>query len=840
MISSDNKIMRPSASGIFSPIPPIPDILPPASQITGIETPIPASLDYCIDDSYRFVNTLDPDTDMFDFRIIFNDGIAKKLRGTLKELSRQLKSANTDGAGIYVTINKSDGLGTKKENIILIRAIMLDYDDPDRNNLAEIRSLPIKASLIVNTSPGKYHAYFFTTDFPIKYYSNFQNILNIKYNTDKSINDITRIMRLAGYNHTKTLEHFMSNIIEQNNKKYTFEELKVAFGITDSQLINNDLSSSVSNVSSNTEDIRKNSAIKRAECVKNIIEGKDLHDSTLKLTSSLMYKYNLDPNNAINEVQAILNQSNAIRDTRYWDRYNDIPRIANDWYEKQKTLEEDDYTWPEINELKKNLSPVEPLDFDSLPVSFLPFITDNSERMQCPPDYLAIALFITAATVIGKKMGITPKQLDDWYVVPNLWGMIIGSPSSLKTPSLNEALKFLKAFEKEAHDTYTEEENTYQVKLEIAEIRSKSNKKRAKEYIDNNNDSAAEDLLAEMIEPHDPPKRKRYIINDATVEKLGELLNDNPNGFAVYRDEISGFLNSLDKDQNSNDRSFYLEAWNGNGSYTYDRIGRGTIDIESTTINILGGIQPSKIKAYVHGAVNSTNSDDGLIQRFQLAVYPDPKISFEIIDRYPNSKIKNEIGSKLRALNEWEPIKPEVNIFGDTPKSSLKFSPDTQDDFNKWFTTNEHICRDNQHPALESHFSKYRSLVPSISLIIELFDCNDLNNVKSVSKESLTKAIRFVEYLRSHAYRIYGMASNPEIDNAIIIKDRFNKLPNPFRARDIYRKCWVGLSSKESTLKALELLEENNYCRSVLIRQENGGKSYIDYYKHESFVKDTN
>ena len=35
------------------------------------------------------------------------------------------------------------------------------------------------------------------------------------------------------------------------------------------------------------------------------------------------------------------------------------------------------------------------------------------------------------------------------------------------------------------------------------------------------------------------PAEKRYLVNDTTVEKLGELLNHNPNGLLLFRDELS-------------------------------------------------------------------------------------------------------------------------------------------------------------------------------------------------------------------------------------------------------------------------------------------------------------
>ncbi len=45
--------------------------------------------------------------------------------------------------------------------------------------------------------------------------------------------------------------------------------------------------------------------------------------------------------------------------------------------------------------------------------------------------------------------------------------------------------------------------------------------------------------------------------------------------------------------------------------------------IESCCLSLLGAITPGPMGAYLRETFNGSR-DDGLIQRFQLAVYPDP------------------------------------------------------------------------------------------------------------------------------------------------------------------------------------------------------------------------
>jgi Protein of unknown function (DUF3987) len=71
-----------------------------------------------------------------------------------------------------------------------------------------------------------------------------------------------------------------------------------------------------------------------------------------------------------------------------------------------------------------------------------------------------------------------------------------------------------------------------------------------------------EDIRKEIeeIEEPDVPREIRYMTNDATIEKIAEILRDNPDGILYYRDELMGWLRSLDKAGREADRAFYLEA----------------------------------------------------------------------------------------------------------------------------------------------------------------------------------------------------------------------------------------------------------------------------------------
>jgi len=131
--------------------------------------------------------------------------------------------------------------------------------------------------------------------------------------------------------------------------------------------------------------------------------------------------------------------------------------------------------------------------------------------------------------------------------------------------------------------------------------------------------------------------------------------------------------------------------------------------------------------------------------------------------------------------------------------------------FNQWRDELEHKVREPSiHPAIESHLIKYRSLMPSLALIINEIE---VGHGSSVTDQSAKKAVAWCEYLESHMYRIYGSAINPALQAAEMILARRDKLPDGFTLRDVQRKCWAGLTDREHINKAIDELIDCGYLR---------------------------
>lgn len=460
--------------------------------------------------------------------------------------------------------------------------------------------------------------------------------------------------------------------------------------------------------------------------------------------------------------------------------------------------------------LPAGLSPAMPWDDDLLPEALRGFVRDAADRTQCPPDFVAVALVVAIGAVVGRKRTVHPKQRDDWEVVPNPWGCIIGRPSAMKTPAMKQALRPLSALEAREREKHREAVTEHKAAGEILDIERKTAKEKAKKLMGDGNKEAALAELTKVANDLPSPIPRRYMVNDASVEKLGELLNENPNGLLLARDELGGWLAKLQSEDGAVDRAFYLECFDGNGSFTYDRIGRGTIYIESCCLSLIGGIQPSRIAPLVRGAVTG-ESDDGLVQRLQLAVWPDDDREWSLVDRWPNKAARERVEGVFERLDQMP----------DEPRRALHFAPDAQDLFNAWYTEHMLEIRSGEaHPALQSHYMKMPQTIAGLALLFQLIE----QDAAEVGAEATARALDWADYLKSHAVRLYGAAINAPLMGARLILERKDKLPEPFTPRDAMRKGWAGLETLDAVNEAIAILAEHHTVIGYEVAGEKGGR----------------
>lgn len=475
--------------------------------------------------------------------------------------------------------------------------------------------------------------------------------------------------------------------------------------------------------------------------------------------------------------------------------------------------------WPMHEEIVDSLPPVPTFQLALLPKPIANYANDISERMSCPVEFPAVGLITVLASAIGGQIHIKPEEFGTWMVPAGIWGMTVSPPSSIKTPPLSEALRPLRELDKEAAENHRTALQQFVIDEGIYD-------KAVKDAIRAGNNNPG------LIAP-EKPSMKRYVVNDSTYEKLVEISQSNPNGFLVFRDELMGWFHSLNKENQKEARGLYLTGWTGTESYATDRIGRGHVRAERVNLSLLGTIQPNVLRQIVYEAVAGGGGDDGLIARFQLAVFPDPTPIYKKLDRHPDFAALKNYDDLVKKLSMLDPVHIGAN-YDLTGLAYLPFSTEAQTYFDKWRSALEVRLRDpasEDHPAMQAHLGKYRSLVPKLALILHLV----AGNTGPVDVNATKRAIGWAKLLESHARRIYHTATNRTLQSACALANKIkaNRLPNGFTRTDVLTKEWSGLRTAEELNSAIAVLRDKHWVITIEDRRT-GGRPTERYYINPS------
>jgi putative DNA primase/helicase len=409
----------------------------------------------------------------------------------------------------------------------------------------------------------------------------------------------------------------------------------------------------------------------------------------------------------------------------------------------------------------------------------------------------------------------------------------------MKSPAQNEGLRALKKIASEHLNDFQAATIEWKATETVIISQKKGIEERLREIAKKGeNDPSESNRLRDQLMQlesrlqNEKPRARRLYTSDGTVEKISEILVDNPNGILINRDELYGFLKANDKPGREGDRAFYLESWNGYGEFTVDRIGRGTILVPALCLSILGGIQPGRLQQYVAEASGDGAGDDGLIQRFQLLVWPEFSKDWKNIDRPPNEEAAKRLERLFRDLVELklESVGATWNEEGDPPY--LRFAPDAQEAFNLWLEKLESRLRgeDLGSPALDAHLGKYRKLMPALALIFHVLDVLSTGKSGSgVSLNAVQLAERWCSHLELHARKVYGLLEAAPVSGAqeLLKRIRSGAVKDRARVRSIYRRHWTGLNSEEAVNDALDVLEQYGWVKREVDRETGGAPSVL-------------
>lgn len=477
--------------------------------------------------------------------------------------------------------------------------------------------------------------------------------------------------------------------------------------------------------------------------------------------------------------------------------------------------------------LPEELPPVLPFPIEALPQAFRPWVADVAERMHCPPDFVAVPMLVAAASLVSRRVGIRPQGRTDWHVRGNLWAAIVGRPGYMKSPAMAQALAPLERLEARAADAFNEATAAHQAQALAAKLKAEAAQNAARALLKKDGGADVAALLTLDNKPDTGPQRLRYVVNDLTYEKAGEVLAQNPDGVLLVRDELRGLLLHLAAEDAATARGFYLQAWSG-GRYTFDRIGRGTVTVPDARLSIIGCIQPGPLSDLVQQARRGA-ADDGMLERF-LVAWPDAPGPWREVDRWPDSEAKRRAWQAFERLDTLtaEALQAEQDTDASgAPQGGpfLRFDAAALGPFREWRGELETAVRAADGEGLEAALSKFRSHVPALALLLHVVD----GGTGPVTLPATLRALALAEYFESHTRRLHSSGRRVVLRaaRAIVNKAKAAALPDTFSARDVYRNQWAGLSDKTTVAEALDMLAAHGWLTETEL--PTGGRPTLVY-----------
>lgn len=183
------------------------------------------------DVAMRFLEVLDPSLRAFTFHAISKGDptpflLSSILHGSTSDLSPQLLELNKEEFGIYVTANRMDGQGAKRENVVGVRGIWQN----DTHGFGG--HYPLPPSLVVANELGECQRVWLASE-PIgrRDFLTLQRALVKAYGSDKTAVDLAGLLQVPGFSTGHPLP-FSTDLVEASGCMYSRAALIRAFLFT--------------------------------------------------------------------------------------------------------------------------------------------------------------------------------------------------------------------------------------------------------------------------------------------------------------------------------------------------------------------------------------------------------------------------------------------------------------------------------------------------------------------------------------------------------------------------------------------------------------------------------
>lgn len=356
------------------------------------------------------------------------------------------------------------------------------------------------------------------------------------------------------------------------------------------------------------------------------------------------------------------------------------------------------------------------LDPSDFPAVLADFAVPLARAAGHDPGAYLMAGLGSAAAAASDEVRLMLDSRTSWFTSARLWIVLIGAPGTAKTWAIRAAMGPLFDLHRQLRAQYA------------AQVAG--------------------------VGPDEPkPPLPAVFVNDATIEKLSEILADNPRGLVAVYEELDSWLGSHDAyrgDKGSKDRGEWLRLFDG-GPHQVDRIKRGSFFVPNWGCSILGATTFDGLRRHAKDLPT-----DGLIQRF-----------LPVIVRRVTTVDEHVIGATIkRAREQFEGRL--LDVFN-MPPCVVKLSREAAEVF---FALRAEINKttddiESFSPPLAGHFAKHAALLSRIALAFHCLEHGTNAAGVDLAGDTMQRADRLLRKLLRHALAMFDMLSGSDSVGAL-------------------------------------------------------------------------
>ena len=376
-----------------------------------------------------------------------------------------------------------------------------------------------------------------------------------------------------------------------------------------------------------------------------------------------------------------------------------------------------------------------PFPVHELPGPLARYVADTARARQCDPAAVALPLLAALAGTIGntRMVRMTPA----WLAPSVLWAAVVAPSGAVKSPGFHAALFPIEQIDRAEREAWQERKATfdglqleYEADLSGWKKKGKSNR-------------------GELPEAPAEPKLPRIIAEDVTLQALASLLDENPRGVLLARDELSGWVRSFDQFTAGSgaDLARWLEIYRA-GPLRVDRKGDGHVFVPGAAVSVAGTIQTAILPEVFGGKEQAA----GLLARFLLASPPEPARNWSAMRtaRRPDVDAIVAIFESLRALDLPED--------GEPPRA-LDLDDEAVNAYGKWFKLHERRRHETEAGPWRSALSKLEELPGRLGLVLSLAQAQVPETIEEISGDAMHRALALTDWFRDEGERVYSLMS---------------------------------------------------------------------------------